>query len=161
MDQSQLLSALLTNDGNTIATIQQLLSQQQQQQHQHHLSGAKDSNSSSSVSSHLLYPPSAVSLALSIESPFSGLKKFSSFDVVGRYIRLYLEKSLMDQAMELFSRRRWSLFGPRGKLLCLWQTSKNYATHEWYHAIRVSLLGRFSCSSPSTKELHVSTFVLI
>ena len=62
MDQNQLLTALLSNDGNTIATIQQLLTQQQQQLH----SSGKDSNS---ASSHLLYP----SLALSIESPFTGL----------------------------------------------------------------------------------------
>jgi hypothetical protein len=63
IDQSQLLSALLANEGNTIATIQQLLSQQQQQV------TVKDSNS---ASPHLLYPSSAVSLALSIESPFAG-----------------------------------------------------------------------------------------
>jgi hypothetical protein len=64
VDQSHLVSALLSNDGNTIGAIQQLLSQQ-----------SKDSNpaaAASAISSHLLYPSSAVSLALSIESPFSG-----------------------------------------------------------------------------------------
>ena len=33
---------------------------------------------------------------------------------------------------------------------------KNYATHAWHNSIVVWLLGRSSCSSPSTKELHVS-----
>ena len=68
-DQSHLVSALLSNEGNTMGAIQQLLSQQ---------SGGKggDSNpgqlSSAASNSHFMYPSSAVSLALSIESPFSG-----------------------------------------------------------------------------------------
>ena len=44
--------------------------------------------------------------------------------------------------------------GLRGKLLCLWQTLKSYATHAWHHSMHVWLLGQSGCSSPSTKELH-------
>ena len=40
--------------------------------------------------------------------------------------------------------------GPSGKLLCLCETLKNYAAHAWHHW----LLGRSSCSSPTTEELH-------
>ena len=45
---------------------------------------------------------------------------------------------------------------PSRKLLCLCYTQKIYATHAWHTSILVWLLGRSSCSSPSTKELHVS-----
>ena len=31
---------------------------------------------------------------------------------------------------------------------------KNYAAHAWHHSIHVLQLGRSSCSSPSTKEIH-------
>ena len=43
---------------------------------------------------------------------------------------------------------------PSRKLLCLCYTQKIYATHAWHTSILVWLLGRSSCSSPSTKELH-------
>ena len=43
---------------------------------------------------------------------------------------------------------------PSRNLLCLCQTTKNYAAHAWHHSIHVWLLGRSSCSAPSTKELH-------
>lgn len=62
MDSTQLASALLSNEGNVMSTIQHLLSQQAKQ--------TEESNPS--PPSHFMYPPSAVSLALSIESPFPG-----------------------------------------------------------------------------------------
>lgn len=62
MESAQLASALLSNDGNVMSTIQQLLAQQAKQ--------TEETNPS--PPSHFMYPPSAVSLALSIESPFPG-----------------------------------------------------------------------------------------
>ena len=47
---------------------------------------------------------------------------------------------------------------PSRKLLCLHRNPKNYATHSWHNSQHVWLLGRSSCSSPSTtKELHAQT----
>ena len=37
-------------------------------------------------------------------------------------------------------------FSPCGKLLCQWQTPKNYAAHAWQHSILVWLLAWSSCS---------------
>ena len=37
---------------------------------------------------------------------------------------------------------------------CVYVKPKNYATHAWDNSLIVWLLGRSSCSSPSTKELH-------
>ena len=44
--------------------------------------------------------------------------------------------------------------GPSGKLLCVYQTEKNYAVHAWHCSILVWLLGQSSCSFPSNEELH-------
>ena len=41
-----------------------------------------------------------------------------------------------------------------GKLLFLLTNSRNYAVSAWQNSTHVWLLGRSSCSSPYTKELH-------
>ena len=52
--------------------------------------------------------------------------------------------------MELFSRRRWRLDRPKQKAVVFVLKPKNYATRAWHNSIVVWLLGRSSCSSPST-----------
>ena len=62
--------------------------------------------------------------------------------------------SLLYLGMELFSSWRWRLDRPNQKAVVFKFNSKNYARHAWHDSIVVWLLGRSSCSSPSTKELH-------
>ena len=63
--------------------------------------------------------------------------------------------------MELFSRRRWRLYQPKWQAVVFMTNQKNYAALARHHSIHVWLLGQFSCSSPSTKELHASAQVKV
>ena len=56
--------------------------------------------------------------------------------------------------MDLFSSRRWGLQEPKQKAVVFMLNRKNYATLACHNSIVVWLLGRSSCSSPTTKELH-------
>ena len=56
--------------------------------------------------------------------------------------------------MEIFSRKRWSLYRPVRWAVVFVNNQKLYAAHAWQLSIHVWLLGRPGCSSPSTKELH-------
>ena len=62
-------------------------------------------------------------------------------------------------AMELLSSRRWRLDRPKQKPVVFVLNPENYATHAWHDSIDVWLLGRSTCSSPSTKELLGLTVV--
>ena len=56
--------------------------------------------------------------------------------------------------MEIFSSRRWRLHWPKQKSVVLLLNPNKLCMK---NSIVVSLLGRSSCSSPSTKELHALT----
>ena len=58
--------------------------------------------------------------------------------------------------MELFSNRGGRLDRPKQKAAVFVLNPKKYATDAWHNSTVVWLLGRSSCSSPSTKELRVA-----
>ena len=65
------------------------------------------------------------------------------------------EKWSSDLWSSLVGSRRRRLYRPKQKYALLWQPQTNYAAQAWYYSIHVWLLGRSSCSSPSTsKDLH-------
>ena len=62
----------------------------------------------------------------------------------------------ISSCMELFSSSSSSSSNSSSSSSSRRWTPKNYTTHAWHNSIVVWLLGRYSCSSPSTKELHAS-----
>ena len=56
--------------------------------------------------------------------------------------------------MELFGSRRWSLYWPMQKNVLFMTNRKKYVALAWKHSMLVWLLGRSSCSSPTSRELH-------
>ena len=57
-------------------------------------------------------------------------------------------------SMEVFSSRRWRLYRPKQNAVLFMSNLKRLCNTCMAYSIIVWLLGRSSCSSPSTKELH-------